>query len=217
MRISSVTLLSLAGLFNIAHGESDFNKLRSIIDRLESDAQELTNAYDDKCDEVTLLTEMITACQQGCSSEAPCSTSDSADTDDSPDWDTEPDSSSPDSTSEGTGGDEYGDEDDDATDDFTTHGNSSSTTTVDYTTTTTTSTSTSDDSAPSPGPSSGWVPRVGDTWNYNLATPVDTDIDADVFVIDMGRNRQTVLINCILMNCTILVDLYCVYRSVVST
>lgn len=190
MMISSVALLSLAGLINIAHGESDFNKLRSIIDRLESDAQELTNTYNDKGDEVTLLTEMLAACQQGCSSEAPCSTSDSADTDVNPNRDTEPDSSSPDSTTEDTGGDKYDDEDDDATDDFTTNDDSSATT-VDNTSTTK-STPKRNDSAPSPRPSSGWVPRVGDTWNYNLATPVDTDIDADVFVIDMGRKANCI-------------------------
>ena len=32
-----------------------------------------------------------------------------------------------------------------------------------------------------------WVPRVGDTWNYNLDTPVDTSADVDVFFIDMGK------------------------------
>lgn len=184
MRISSVALLSLAGLVRIAHGENDFNKLRNIIDRLENDAQELTNAYNDKDDEVTLLAEMLAACQEGCGSGAPCSTSGSSvDTDDS---------SSPDSTSEGTGGDENDDEDDDEDDDSATHDDYSSPTTLDDTTIASTSTS-DDDSAPSPGPSFGWVPRVGDTWNYNLATPVDTDIDADVFVIDMGRNMA----NCV--------------------
>lgn len=32
-----------------------------------------------------------------------------------------------------------------------------------------------------------WVPRVGDTWQYNLNTPVDTSVKADVFFIDMGE------------------------------
>lgn len=32
-----------------------------------------------------------------------------------------------------------------------------------------------------------WVPRVGDTWNYNLDTPVDTSANVDVFFIDMGK------------------------------
>lgn len=32
-----------------------------------------------------------------------------------------------------------------------------------------------------------WTPRIGDSWNYNLATPVDTDTRVDVFFIDMGE------------------------------
>ena len=34
---------------------------------------------------------------------------------------------------------------------------------------------------------SKWVPRIGDTWNYNLDTPVDTSAHVDVFFIDMGK------------------------------
>lgn len=33
----------------------------------------------------------------------------------------------------------------------------------------------------------GWTPAVGDSWNYNLATPVKTSADVDVFLIDMGE------------------------------
>ena len=33
----------------------------------------------------------------------------------------------------------------------------------------------------------GWTPRVGESWNYNLATPVKTSVDVDVFLIDMGE------------------------------
>lgn len=40
---------------------------------------------------------------------------------------------------------------------------------------------------PTPGGGNVWVPKVGDTWQYNLNTPVDTDVDADVFFIDMGE------------------------------
>lgn len=32
-----------------------------------------------------------------------------------------------------------------------------------------------------------WVPGVGDSWQYNLDTPVNTDVDADVFFIDLGE------------------------------
>lgn len=32
-----------------------------------------------------------------------------------------------------------------------------------------------------------WTPRIGDSWNYNLATPVDTNTSVDVFFIDMGE------------------------------
>ena len=32
-----------------------------------------------------------------------------------------------------------------------------------------------------------WTPAVGDSWNYNLATPVKTGADVDVFLIDMGK------------------------------
>lgn len=32
-----------------------------------------------------------------------------------------------------------------------------------------------------------WVPKVGDRWQYNLDTPVDTHIAADVFFLDMGE------------------------------
>lgn len=35
-----------------------------------------------------------------------------------------------------------------------------------------------------------WVPKVGDTWQYNLNTPVNTDVNADVFFIDMGESRM---------------------------
>lgn len=37
-------------------------------------------------------------------------------------------------------------------------------------------------------PSSGWIPKIGDHWNYNLNTPVDTSIDVNVFFIDMGES-----------------------------
>lgn len=45
---------------------------------------------------------------------------------------------------------------------------------------------------PTPAPQGGaspakWVPRLGDTWNYNLDTPVDTSARVDVFFIDMGE------------------------------
>ena len=33
----------------------------------------------------------------------------------------------------------------------------------------------------------GWTPSLGDSWNYNLETPVRTSIDVDVFLIDMGE------------------------------
>ncbi len=39
----------------------------------------------------------------------------------------------------------------------------------------------------SPGGGSVWVPKVGDTWQHNLDTPVDTTVDADVFFIDLGE------------------------------
>lgn len=32
-----------------------------------------------------------------------------------------------------------------------------------------------------------WTPAVGDSWNYNLALPVDTTVDVDVVMIDMGE------------------------------
>lgn len=35
-----------------------------------------------------------------------------------------------------------------------------------------------------------WVPKVGDSWQYNLDTPVDTDVNADVFFIDMGASTH---------------------------
>ncbi len=38
-----------------------------------------------------------------------------------------------------------------------------------------------------------WVPKVGDTWQYNLNTPVNTDVDADVFFIDMGEKEHETL------------------------
>ena len=39
------------------------------------------------------------------------------------------------------------------------------------------------------GGDGGWVPALGDSWNYNLETPVRTDIDVDVFLIDMGEKK----------------------------
>lgn len=48
--------------------------------------------------------------------------------------------------------------------------------------------STSDvDAIPAPGPTSGFNFAVGQSWNYNLNTPVDTTADVDVFFIDMGE------------------------------
>lgn len=52
--------------------------------------------------------------------------------------------------------------------------------------TTTSSTTTSS----TVGPDDVWVPRVGDTWQYNLNAPVDTNVDADVFFIDMGESVE---------------------------
>ncbi|CAM9517248.1 unnamed protein product, partial [Scytosiphon promiscuus] len=45
---------------------------------------------------------------------------------------------------------------------------------------------------PTPPSGGSWVPRVGDTWNYNLNTPVDTDQDVDVFFIDMDGAQDTI-------------------------
>lgn len=39
------------------------------------------------------------------------------------------------------------------------------------------------------GDDGGWTPTVGDSWNYNLATPIKTSVDVDVFLIDMGERR----------------------------
>lgn len=36
-------------------------------------------------------------------------------------------------------------------------------------------------------PNDEWIPTVGESWNYNLMTPVDTTVDADVVMIDMGE------------------------------
>lgn len=44
--------------------------------------------------------------------------------------------------------------------------------------------------SPSDRPTGGggkWTPKIGNTWNYNLATPVDTNAGVDVFFIDMGE------------------------------
>lgn len=41
-------------------------------------------------------------------------------------------------------------------------------------------------------PSSGWIPKIGDHWNYNLNTPVDTSIDVNVFFIDMDGAQETI-------------------------
>lgn len=37
---------------------------------------------------------------------------------------------------------------------------------------------------------SGWTPAVGDSWNYNLDTPVKRNVDVDVFLIDMGKHTH---------------------------
>lgn len=42
------------------------------------------------------------------------------------------------------------------------------------------------------GDTGGWTPTVGDSWNYNLATPVKTNIDVDVFLIDMDYAQDTI-------------------------
>eukprot|EP00904_Undaria_pinnatifida_P012330 jgi/Undpi1/8227/HiC_scaffold_25.g10697.m1 len=38
----------------------------------------------------------------------------------------------------------------------------------------------------------GWTPSLGDSWNYNLETPVRTSIDVDVFLIDMDYAQDTI-------------------------
>lgn len=32
-----------------------------------------------------------------------------------------------------------------------------------------------------------WTPAVGDSWNYNLITPVKVNAEVDVVFIDMGK------------------------------
>lgn len=60
---------------------------------------------------------------------------------------------------------------------------------------------TSEPSAPETQPPSSsnggdvWVPKVGDSWQYNLDTPVDTDVDVDVFFIDMGTSEVSEIAN----------------------
>lgn len=33
-----------------------------------------------------------------------------------------------------------------------------------------------------------WTPKVGDHWNYNLVTPVDTDVNVDVVALSAGES-----------------------------
>lgn len=55
---------------------------------------------------------------------------------------------------------------------------------------------------PSTGDGTVWVPKVGDTWQYNLDTPVDTTVDADVFFIDSGElGEDAVLGECEFCQC----------------
>lgn len=42
----------------------------------------------------------------------------------------------------------------------------------------------------SASPLSTWTPRVGDSWNYNLDPPVNTNVDVDVIFVDMGKLQQ---------------------------
>lgn len=37
---------------------------------------------------------------------------------------------------------------------------------------------------------------VGQSWNYNLASPVDTAVDVDIFFIDMGEPRDDLFLVC---------------------
>lgn len=41
--------------------------------------------------------------------------------------------------------------------------------------------------APSPPASGDFAFALGQSWNYNLASPVNTDVEVDVFFIDMGE------------------------------
>lgn len=41
----------------------------------------------------------------------------------------------------------------------------------------------------------GWVPTVGDSWNYNLETPVKIGVDVDVVFMDMGKRSRTGIIS----------------------
>lgn len=35
-----------------------------------------------------------------------------------------------------------------------------------------------------------WTPRAGESWNYNLAAPVDTAADVDVVVMNVGEKTE---------------------------
>lgn len=39
-------------------------------------------------------------------------------------------------------------------------------------------------------PVHGWTPTVGDSWNYNLETPVQIDVGVDVVFMDMGKGAR---------------------------
>lgn len=56
------------------------------------------------------------------------------------------------------------------------------------------------------GTGSAWSRTVGYSWNYNLATPVETCINVDVLVIDMGEKSSLVAV--LRLQCGIATEVY---------
>lgn len=157
MKVSCIALL--VGLAAEAQAQSEYDQIRTLVDRVEENESAFVVAYAEKEAEVASLVDQLAACQAG---------EDSSFSSPSPSATLEPESEAPvlDPTpEEGTA-----------------------------------SAFSNSGSELSASLSSTWTPRVGDSWNYNLDPPVDTNVDVDVIFIDMGELQRTVRCHCVPRN-----------------
>lgn len=157
MKVSSIALL--VGLAAEAQAQSEYDQMRTLIDRVEENESAYAVAYADKEAEVASLVDQLSACQAG--------------------EDSSFNSPSPSPTPE-TGSEPP------ILDPTPVQGTVSALSTS--------------ASLVSASLLSTWTPSVGDSWNYNLDTPVNTNVDVDVIFIDMGELQRTASCLCVPIN-----------------
>lgn len=180
--VASLCLASTAAPRLVRGG--GFDNLMSLVAQLEEEAALLTAEYGSKDAEIAALLDQLTECKQsGGDGGGTSDDTTSTPTPSTPSTTPSPTSGAPEEELESTtpsptappAGEDTGD--------------SAPISAVDSSSTPTEfSTSTPVPEEEDGGEGGGnYVFSVGRSWNYNLATPVETDADVDVFFIDMGE------------------------------